>query len=112
MISSSIESRGDRASAHWTDNEVDESVFKDARLGKRFRELLIRMGGGLGESLPLACQDWANTKPGAVHSYLAGGVRADRPTELLKQRMRPDFQRLRDRLEHGHRRISNTPFDT
>jgi Transposase DNA-binding len=47
---------------HWVDREIDESAFKDARLGKRFRELLIRMGGGIGESIPLACQDWANTK--------------------------------------------------
>ena len=55
--------------AHWVDDEIDESVFKDARLGKRFRELLIRMGGGIGESIPLACQDWANTK--AAYRFFA-----------------------------------------
>ena len=55
--------------AHWVDGEIDESVFKDARLGKRFRELLIRMGGGIGESIPLACQDWANTK--AAYRFFA-----------------------------------------
>lgn len=69
MISSSAKSLGDLTPAHWTDTEVDESVFKDARLGKRFRELLIRMGGGMGESLPLACQDWANTK--AAYRFFA-----------------------------------------
>lgn len=42
---------------NWVDREINESAFKDARLGKRFRELLIRMGGGIGESIPLACQD-------------------------------------------------------
>jgi Transposase DNA-binding len=47
---------------HWVDGEIDEDVFRDARLGKRFRELLIRMCGGIGESIPLARQDWANTK--------------------------------------------------
>jgi hypothetical protein len=47
---------------NWVGGEIDESVFKDARLGRRFRELLIRMGGGIGESIPLACQDWADTK--------------------------------------------------
>src|SRR5664279_244364 len=55
--------------AHWVDGEIDENVFRDVRLGKRFRELLIRMGGGIGESIPLACQDWANTK--AAYRFLA-----------------------------------------
>src|SRR5664279_5615822 len=55
--------------AHWVDGEIDEKVFRDARLGKRFRELLIRMGGGIGESIPLACQDWANTK--AAYRFFA-----------------------------------------
>ena len=55
--------------AQWIDGEIDENVFRDARLGKRFRELLIRMGGGIGESIPLACQDWANTK--AAYRFFA-----------------------------------------
>jgi hypothetical protein len=55
--------------SHWVDREINESVFKDARLGKRFRELLVRMGGGMGESIPLACQDWANTK--AAYRFFA-----------------------------------------
>lgn len=62
MPSASVKSTDDRAPAHWTDREVDEGVFKDARLGKRFRELLIQLGGGMGESIPFACQDWAKTK--------------------------------------------------
>jgi hypothetical protein len=62
MPSASVKSPDDRAPTHWTDREVDEGVFKDARLGKRFRELLIQLGGGMGESIPFACQDWANTK--------------------------------------------------
>src|SRR5947209_16435649 len=57
--------------AHWVDGEIDQGAFKDARLGKRFRELLTRMGGGLGESIPLACQDWANTK--AAYRFFANG---------------------------------------
>lgn len=55
--------------AQWIDGEIDENGFRDARLGKRFRELLIRMGGGIGESIPLACQDWANTK--AAYRFFA-----------------------------------------
>jgi hypothetical protein len=60
---------GPRDGDHWADREINENVFKDARLGKRFRELLIRMGGGIGESIPLACQDWANTK--AAYRFFA-----------------------------------------
>src|SRR5208337_1842435 len=37
-------------------------AFQDARLGKRFRTLLTRLGSSIGESIPLVCQDWANTK--------------------------------------------------
>jgi hypothetical protein len=57
------------AAGHWVDGEIDEDVFRDARLGKRFRELLIQMCGGIGESIPLACQDWANTK--AAYRFFA-----------------------------------------
>src|ERR1700712_1603806 len=55
--------------ANWADDEIERNAFKDARLGKRFRQLLIRMGGGIGESIPLACQDWANTK--AAYRFFA-----------------------------------------
>ena len=65
--SGSCDGRSD--AAHWVDREIDEGGFKDVRLGKRFRELLIQMGGGLGESIPLACQDWANTK--AAYRFFA-----------------------------------------
>ena len=36
--------------------------FADARLGKRFRGLLEGIGDAVGESIPMACQDWADTK--------------------------------------------------
>src|ERR1700690_2536691 len=67
----SASNASDRPSAapYWVDDEIDEKVFRDARLGKRFRELLTRMGGGIGESIPLACQDWANTK--AAYRFFA-----------------------------------------
>lgn len=55
--------------SHWVDDEIDQGAFRDARLGKRFRELLTQMGGGIGESIPLACQDWANTK--AAYRFFA-----------------------------------------
>jgi hypothetical protein len=49
-------------SAHWSDREIDETAFKDARLGRRFRDLLRQLGDSMGSSIPFACQDWASTK--------------------------------------------------
>lgn len=43
--------------------------FQDARLGRRFRKLVGQLGRKLGQSIPLACQDWTNTK--AVYRFLA-----------------------------------------
>ena len=50
--------RGD----HWSRGEVDETAFRDARLGRRFGELLCRLSDRVGGTIPLACQDWASTK--------------------------------------------------
>ena len=41
---------------------VDFITLADERLGKRLRKLLAQIGGGMGQSIPLVCQDWANTK--------------------------------------------------
>ena len=54
---------------HWTEREVDETAFKDVRLGRRFSQLLRQVGDGMGESIPFACQDWANTK--AAYRFFA-----------------------------------------
>ncbi|WP_244627063.1 IS4 family transposase [Microvirga tunisiensis] len=48
--------------ASWLDEELAGSTFADARLGRRLRRLLEQLGGAMGASLPLACQDWAATK--------------------------------------------------
>ena len=50
--------RGD----HWSRGEVDETAFKDARLGRRFGDLLCRLSDRMGGTIPLSCQDWASTK--------------------------------------------------
>lgn len=47
---------------HWSRNEVDGTAFRDARLGRRFGELLCRLSDRMGGTIPLACQDWASTK--------------------------------------------------
>jgi hypothetical protein len=53
----------------WVDREVADCEFKDERLGKRFRKLLEQLSDGTGESIPMACQDWANTK--AAYRFLS-----------------------------------------
>ena len=50
------------ATTPWWESELAGCVFADARLGQRLHKLIERMGGAIGASLPLACQDWANTK--------------------------------------------------
>ena len=46
----------------WIDRELAGCQFRDVRLGKRFRKVLEQLSEGTGESIPLVCQDWANTK--------------------------------------------------
>lgn len=55
--------------ADWIDRELAGCPFADERLGKRFRKLIEQLGDGLGETIPLACQDWANTK--AAYRFFA-----------------------------------------
>lgn len=42
--------------------KLSGSSFSDERLGKRLRKLMESMGNAIGSTIPLACQDWANTK--------------------------------------------------
>jgi len=49
--------------------ESDVDAFKDERLGKRFSMVLAQLAGGTAESIPLACQDWANAK--AAYRFFA-----------------------------------------
>jgi Transposase DNA-binding len=53
----------------WIEQETAGCEFEDARLGRRFRNLLEQIGDAVGESIPLACQDWANTK--AAYRFLS-----------------------------------------
>jgi hypothetical protein len=47
---------------HWTAGEVDEAAFRDARLGRRFGELLKQMADGLGDSILSAVKFWTRKK--------------------------------------------------
>lgn len=85
------------ASDSWIDNEVRECCFKDVRLAKRFSKLLGMMSDGIGESIPYACQDWANTKA-AYRFFSNDNVSED-------QIMAGHFQATRERLSQAGRKI-------
>src|SRR2546425_589641 len=55
--------------ASWVDEELAGCKFADVRLDKRFRMLVERLSEGVGETIPMACQDWANTK--AAYRFLS-----------------------------------------
>ena len=51
------------------DKELAGCRFCDPRLGRRFRKLVGQLATGLGQTIPLACQDWTNTK--AAYRFLS-----------------------------------------
>lgn len=53
----------------WLDHELSGCRFKDARLAKRLRKLIEQTEDAVGESIPHACEDWANTK--AAYRFFA-----------------------------------------
>jgi hypothetical protein len=57
--------------ASWIDAEIDGAGFGDVRLGERLRKLMGQLDNALGQPIPLACEDWANTK--AAYRFLANG---------------------------------------
>jgi hypothetical protein len=85
----------ERENQTWIGRECAECHFKDVRLQKRFGMLLEQMSGGIGESIPFVCQDWANTK--AAYRFLSNSRVSEE--EIL----RGHFQSTRDRstLESG-----------
>ena len=78
------------ATACWVDRETAGCEFRDARLGDRFRKLLTQIGSAMGQSIPLVCQDWANTK--AAYRFFSN----DRVSEA--DILAGHFQSTRDRV--------------
>lgn len=76
--------------ASWIDEELDGCEFADARLGKRLRTFVSQLSEGIGETIPMACQDWANTK--AAYRFLSN----DRVHE--NDILAGHFQSTRDRF--------------
>ena len=74
----------------WIDEELVGCEFADARLGKRFRALIERLSHAIGETIPMACQDWACTK--AAYRFFAN----DRVDE--QEILSGHFQATRDRF--------------
>lgn len=74
----------------WFDRELSGSSFADERLGKRLRKLVELMGNALGSTVPLACQDWANTK--AAYRFFSN----DRVSEA--EILAGHFEATRDRF--------------
>ena len=57
------------AGTKWLNTELAACKFKDKRLGKRFQILCEKLANSIGEPIPFACQDWANTK--AAYRFLS-----------------------------------------
>ena len=61
--------RSSDAGRNWIGTEVAGCQFGDQRLSRRLRLLLGQLEQAAGSPLPLACQDWANTK--AAYRFLS-----------------------------------------
>ena len=59
----------DGGSDAWFDRELAGCSFADERLNKRLHKLVAQIGSAMGQSIPLVCQDWANTK--AAYRFLS-----------------------------------------
>jgi hypothetical protein len=117
----------------WVDREVAGCEFRDARLGKRFRTLLERIGSDIGQSLPFVCQDWASTKAAyrffsndrvSEADILSGHFESTREriaatdglvlvlhdtTEFTYQRDRPELIGITKRHVDGKRDLAGNP---
>src|SRR4051794_160655 len=103
----------DRSGWHatsWVDQELAGSTFKDERLGRRLRKLLVQLADAVGAPIPLACQDWASTK--AAYRFLANEAVSE--AEILAGHFRATRSRvaatdglilvLQDTTEFSYRR--------
>jgi hypothetical protein len=77
-------------SDRWIGSELARCKFQDERHAKRLRRLLEQLSDKIGGSIPLACQDWANTK--AAYRFFSN----DRVSE--REILAGHFQATRDRL--------------
>jgi len=75
----------------WIDRELAGCEFADKRLAKRFKILVRQLADGVGESIPMACQNWAATK--AAYRFFSN----DRVSEA--EILSGHFRATRERFE-------------
>ena len=84
---------GDGASNdEWIDQELSESRFCDERLSKRLLTLVKQLAGGDAASIPMACQDWANTKA-TYRFYQTNALTSRTFCRVISNRQGPDLSR-------------------
>lgn len=79
MFQKSLQSRGSCetiVAGDALDKELTGCRFSDPRLGRRFRNFARQLSTKLGQTIPLACQDWTHTK--AAYRFLSN----DRVSEM------------------------------
>ena len=127
------DNRAGGVSTTWVDREIAGCEFRDARLGKRFRTLLERIASDVGQSIPLVCQDWANTKAAyrffsndrvSEADILAGHFQSTRErvavtngpvlvlhdtTEFTYQRDRPELIGITKSIKNSERDLAGIP---
>ncbi len=86
----STDARVDWRPESWVDEEIVEGQLPDKRLERRLRQVFDQMGGAMGQTIPRACQDWANTK--AAYRFLSNARVSDHT--ILKGH----FEATRDRV--------------
>jgi hypothetical protein len=100
----------------WIEREVLACPFPDHRLERRFSKILSELSWEIGESLPVACQDWAGTK--AAYRFL-DNPRVDESIILAGhfQATRLRFARspgmvlvLHDTTEFSYQRVAAAPI--
>lgn len=74
----------------WLDEELSSCKFPDERIKRRFFTLAKQLWKRIGKPIPLACEDWANTK--AAYRFFSNG----RMTE--KEILQGHFQSTKKRF--------------
>lgn len=75
----------------WLDDELAACRFADKRLAKRFKNLAEQLSEGMGESIPMACEDWSATK--AAYRFLSNERVSER--DILSGHFQATQERVR-----------------
>lgn len=78
------------AVSRWPEAETEGCELADSRLDRRLETLVSQLSEGMGQPIPLACQDWAGTK--AAYRFFAN------PRVREQAILEGHFKATRDRL--------------